>query len=63
VGLVFIGPVEIMPGAFGKFERSTNRLAEELEKWQRWLDLLIQTSTDPAVVEMAEHLLYIGRKS
>jgi 2-polyprenyl-3-methyl-5-hydroxy-6-metoxy-1,4-benzoquinol methylase len=41
---------------------ATNRLAEEPEKWQRWLDLLLQTSTDPAVVEMAEHLLYIGRK-
>lgn len=41
---------------------ATNRLAEEPEKWQRWLDVLLQTSTDPAVVEMSEHLLYIGQK-
>jgi SAM-dependent methyltransferase len=41
---------------------ATNRLAEEPDKWQRWLDLLLRTSTDPAVVEMAEHILYIGRK-
>jgi len=41
---------------------ATNRLADEPEKWQRWLALLLQTSTDPAVVDMAEHILYMGRK-
>lgn len=41
---------------------ATNQLAEEPEKWQRWLDLLLQTSTNPAVVEMAEHILFIGQK-
>ena len=42
---------------------ATNHLAEDPVKWRRWLDLLLQTSTDPAVVEMAEHILYVGRKT
>jgi len=41
---------------------ATNRLAEEPEKWQHWFDLLLQTSTEPPVVDMAEHILYIGLK-
>jgi SAM-dependent methyltransferase len=40
----------------------TNRLSEEPEKWQRWLDLVLHTSSEPAVVDMAEHILYLGRK-
>jgi SAM-dependent methyltransferase len=41
---------------------ATNRLAEEPEKWQRWFDLLLQTSTEPSIVDTSMHLLYIGRK-
>lgn len=41
---------------------ATNRLAEEPDKWEVWYQLLLDTSTDPAVVDMAEHILYIGRK-
>ena len=41
---------------------ATNALAQDTAKWQRWVDLVIQTANDPALVDMAEHILYIGRK-
>ena len=41
---------------------ATNKLAEEPAKWEIWHKLLLDTSTDPAIVDMAEHILYIGRK-
>jgi ubiquinone/menaquinone biosynthesis C-methylase UbiE len=40
---------------------ATNRIAEDEAKWKRWVDLLLRTSTEPAAVDMAEHMLYIGR--
>jgi SAM-dependent methyltransferase len=43
-------------------EEATNRLAANEEQWQRWLDILLATATEPPVVDMAEHLLYVGRK-
>ena len=30
--------------------------------WRRWVTLVLQTSNEPAVVDMAEHILYVGRK-
>ena len=41
---------------------ATNTLAQDEAKWKVWVDVLLQTSTEPAVVDMAEHILYIGRK-
>lgn len=43
-------------------EHDTDRLKNDEEKWQRWLKLLFDTASEPAVVDMAEHILYIGRK-
>lgn len=40
---------------------ATNMLGEDEEKWDRWLELVLRTSAEPAVVDMAEHILYIGR--
>jgi ubiquinone/menaquinone biosynthesis C-methylase UbiE len=39
---------------------ATNLVAQDEAKWQVWVDLLLRTSTEPAVVDMAEHILYIG---
>ncbi len=41
---------------------ATNVIGTDSAKWQRWLKLVIETSGEPAVVEMAEHMLYLGRK-
>jgi ubiquinone/menaquinone biosynthesis C-methylase UbiE len=43
-------------------EDATNRLAEDRAKWKLWLDVVVRTSAEPAVVDMAEHILYVGRK-
>jgi ubiquinone/menaquinone biosynthesis C-methylase UbiE len=40
---------------------ATNRLGED--KWRRWVELVLETSAEPAVVDMAEHILYVGRVS
>jgi len=43
--------------------RETNSLCQEGgPRWQRWLGLLLDTCTETAVVDMSEHILYIGRK-
>ncbi len=43
-------------------EEATNRLHQDREKWQHWLEILLATASEPAVVDMAEQILYIGRK-
>jgi len=40
---------------------ATNRLAEDADKWETWMDTLITASCDPAVVDMSQHILHIGR--
>jgi ubiquinone/menaquinone biosynthesis C-methylase UbiE len=42
---------------------ATNVLHQDEEKWNRWVELVLQTSAEPSVVDMAEHILYIGRVS
>ena len=40
---------------------ATNTVAEDATKWERWVELVLETATEPAVVDMAAHILYIGR--
>ena len=40
---------------------ATNRLADDSDKWDAWMDTLVAASDDPAVAEMSEHILHIGR--
>ncbi len=40
---------------------ATNETATDPRKWERWLEIVLATATEPAVVDMAEHILYIGR--
>lgn len=44
----------------GLFE-ATNTVAEDPTKWERWVELVLETATEPAIVDMAAHILYIGR--
>ena len=44
----------------GLFE-ATNTVAEDPIKWERWIELILETATEPAIVDMASHILYIGR--
>ncbi|HEY3415739.1 MAG TPA: class I SAM-dependent methyltransferase, partial [Armatimonadota bacterium] len=43
-------------------EEATNRLRQDEVKWERWFEILLATASEPAVVDMAEHILYVGRK-
>jgi len=42
---------------------ATNLLGQEKAKWKRWVDLVLETATEPAVIDMAEHILYVGQKT
>jgi SAM-dependent methyltransferase len=42
---------------------ATNRCAANDALWQRWLEWVLASAAEPAVVDMAEHILYIGRHS
>jgi hypothetical protein len=40
---------------------ATNTVAGDPTKWERWVELILTTSAEPAIVDMAEHILYIGQ--
>ena len=40
---------------------ATNTVAEDPTKWERWIELVLETATEPAIVDIAAHILYIGR--
>lgn len=41
---------------------ATEAIAGDPEKWDRWVNAVIATSTVPAIVDSSGHMLYIGRK-
>lgn len=40
----------------------TNRLYRDKARWARWEELILKTCTDPVLLGMGEHFLYVGRK-
>jgi hypothetical protein len=40
----------------------TNKVYEDKEKWTKWINIILQTCTDPVLLGMGEHFLYIGQK-
>jgi hypothetical protein len=42
---------------------ATNRLRDDDDKWQAWVKIVLDTASEPAVVDMADHILYLGRKA
>ena len=40
---------------------ATNTVAEDPRKWERWVELVLETATESTIVDMAAHILYIGR--
>lgn len=49
-------------GLSAHLQRATNSLHADKERWARWFQLLLDTCTDPSIVGVGEHLLYVGRK-
>jgi SAM-dependent methyltransferase len=49
-------------GLSSDLEEDTNTLYRDKKSWKRWLDMLLQTCTDPCIVGLGNHTLYVGRK-
>ncbi len=49
-------------GLSSHLKGSTNRLYRDKAKWARWKELILKTCTDPILLGMGEHFLYVGRK-
>jgi SAM-dependent methyltransferase len=49
-------------GLSAGLSEATNRLHDDPARWAQWMAFLTETASEPAVVDMAEHILYIGRK-
>jgi ubiquinone/menaquinone biosynthesis C-methylase UbiE len=49
-------------GLSSDLEKDTNTLYKDRENWRRWLKILLQTCTDPCIIGLGNHLLYVGRK-
>jgi len=43
-------------------EEATNLLSKDRKNWRKWLEILLQTCTDPCIIGLGNHLLYVGRK-
>ena len=43
--------------------RETNRLAKDTRKWRMWIEVLLQTCSQPSIIGSSEHFLLVGRKS
>jgi hypothetical protein len=50
-------------GLSSRLQEATNKIYEDKEKWKRWLKLVLQTSNDPSILGMGDHILYVGRKT
>jgi len=49
-------------GLSSDLEEATNMLYKDREKWRQWLKILLQTCTDPYIIGLGSHLVYVGRK-
>jgi ubiquinone/menaquinone biosynthesis C-methylase UbiE len=49
-------------GLSSHLQGPTNRLYRDKAKWARWEELILKTCTDPVLLGMGEHFLYVGRK-
>jgi SAM-dependent methyltransferase len=49
-------------GLSAHVKEATNLLYEDKEKWEIWFQMLLDTCTEPSIVGMGEHILYVGKK-
>jgi 2-polyprenyl-3-methyl-5-hydroxy-6-metoxy-1,4-benzoquinol methylase len=50
-------------GLSSHLKEETNKIYEDERKWKFWMKLLLKTCTDPAILGLGEHFLYVGRKT
>jgi ubiquinone/menaquinone biosynthesis C-methylase UbiE len=51
-----------LEGLSSHYEKETNRLHKNRERWSMWFEILLDTCTHPSVVGSAEHFLLVGKK-
>jgi len=49
-------------GLSSHLQGPTNKLHRNKEAWTKWVNLILKTCSDPTIVGIGEHLLYVGRK-
>lgn len=49
-------------GLSSHLKEETNEIYKDSEKWKFWLELILKTCADPAILGLGEHFLYVGRK-
>jgi len=49
-------------GLSSHLKEETNKIYKDPRKWKFWLKLVLKTCTDPTILGLGEHFLYIGRR-
>jgi ubiquinone/menaquinone biosynthesis C-methylase UbiE len=49
-------------GLSSHLQGATNKLYRDKDKWTKWTSLILKTCTDPVLLGMGEHILYVGQK-
>ncbi|MFH0908943.1 MAG: class I SAM-dependent methyltransferase [bacterium] len=49
-------------GLSSAIPEATNAIAADPEKWRIWVRTVMETSTEPAVVDTSSHMVYLGKK-
>jgi len=49
-------------GLSSHLKDETNSIYEDGRKWKFWLKLIMKTCTDPAILGLGEHFIYVGRR-
>jgi len=49
-------------GLSSHLQAETNKLYRDKEKWEKWKTLILKTCTDPILLGVGEHFLYVGKK-
>lgn len=49
-------------GISSHLKEETNKIYEDSRKWKFWLTLILETCTDPHILGLGEHFMYVGRR-
>ena len=49
-------------GLSSHLKEETNKIYEDERKWKFWLTLILKTCTDPCILGLGEHFVYVGRR-
>lgn len=49
-------------GLSSHLKEETNQIYEDSRKWKSWLTLVLETCTDPHILGLGEHFIYVGRR-